>query len=100
MMKTLIPASAESDKYNIGWGYVHIKESIGIKERLTLADFYLEELTAEYSTIYRSLYEYTKILSKYFMDKGYALISCGPIWIEKIDYEGETASYYWILMKQ
>lgn len=80
-------------------GFIYIKESVGIKERLTLADFYSDELNTNYNVIYRSLYEYTEIISKYFAGRGYALINCGPTWKEEINYDDETSNYYWILMK-
>lgn len=80
-------------------GVIYIKESVGIKKRLTLVDFYSEELTAKYNVIYRSLYEYTKIFTKHFLNKGYTIISCGPTWNEGMDYENETSNHYWILMK-
>ena len=44
-------------------GFLYIKESVGVKERLTLVDFYSSELEANYNVIYRSIYEYTEILS-------------------------------------
>ena len=80
-------------------GFLYIKESVGVKERLTLVDFYSSELEANYNVIYRSIYEYTEILSKYFIKKGYSIISCGPTWSNEMNYDEETSNYYWILMK-
>lgn len=80
-------------------GFIYIKESVGIKKRLTLVDFYSTELEANYNVIYRSIYEYTKFLSKYFLSMGYAIISCGPTWKDEINFDDETSNYYWILMK-
>ena len=40
---------------------VYIREPVGIQERLTLKDFYSQELEHEYNTIYRSAEEYRQL---------------------------------------
>lgn len=81
-------------------GILYIKETAGMKQRLTLKNYYSEELSADYTVIYRSLNEYTKLFSEHFFSGGgYALISCGPTWDDGADYRKQTANWFWIIQK-
>ncbi len=82
-------------------GILYIRETAGMKERLTLQNFYSEDLTADYTVIYRSLHEYSGWLSKYFLSGGeYALIACGPTWDDAVDYMKQTSNWFWVLQKK
>lgn len=80
-------------------GLLYIKESVGMEERLTLKEFYSEELNAEYNVIYRSLKEYTAIISEYFLRREYTLLTCQATWDAVVDYDKETSNWFWILKK-
>ncbi len=80
-------------------GILYLKEPVGINERFTLNDFYSEELSSGYSAIYRSLSEYTNLLTDTFFSKGYTHIACSPTWPEDLENRKETTNYYWILKK-
>ena len=80
-------------------GIAYIKEPVGVNERFTLNHFYSEELTSEYSAIYRSLAEYTALFTETFFEKGYTLVACSPTWPEDLENRKETMNYYWILRK-
>ena len=45
-------------------GNIYIKESVGIEKRFTLNDIYSEELTSQYSAIYRSIKEYNDLFER------------------------------------
>ena len=87
------------DEYLSIGGVLYIKEPVGVNERFTLNNFYSHELACEYSAIYRSLSEYTKLFTKYFFDKKYTLVACSPTWPEDLENRKETMNYYWILRK-
>lgn len=80
-------------------GLVYIKESVGVKKRLTLKEFYSEELTASYSVIYRSIAEYSSLVTKHFLNNGYGILNCGATWGNGLDETGETSNWYWIIQK-
>ena len=82
-------------------GKIYIKEPVGIDSRLTLRNFYSEELQSDYNAIYRSLREYTFLIAKYFLSRenGYKLLCCGPIWDNELENRKETMHFYWILEK-
>lgn len=87
------------DAYLMHGGIIYIKEPVGVNERFTLNQFYSEELTSEYSAIYRSLSEYTDLFTEVFFKKGYTLVACSPTWPEDLENRKETMNYYWILRK-
>ena len=87
------------DTYLRHGGIVYIKEPVGVNERFTLNQFYSEELTSEYSAIYRSLAEYTALFTEAFFKKDYTLVACSPTWPEDLENRKETMNYYWILRK-
>lgn len=78
---------------------IYLRESVGVKKRLTLNKFYSEELGARYSVIYRSISEYSSIISKYLLSKGFFILACGPTWNDGIDYSCETDNWYWIIQR-
>lgn len=80
-------------------GFLYIRESVGMKERLTLDRFHSGELGADYSAIYRSLGEYTGLLADAYLSDGYILLGCGPTWSEAYDPDAQTDNWYWVMRK-
>jgi len=78
-------------------GKVYVKESVGKETRLTLSDIYSDELTSNYSAIYRSIYEYNKLWEKYWSD--FVIYQHGDLWDENVQNRSETATYYWLFNK-
>lgn len=79
-------------------GIIYIKESVGINNRFTLKDIYSEELTSQYSAIYRSINEYDTLFYKLFPGmktyvKGETFDS------SSLHNRKETTSYFWIFGK-
>lgn len=75
---------------------VCIREPISVGERLTLKDFYSEELKADYNAIYRNKDEIMSFLH-IFTVKGFEVKQEGFLFDERLNNRKETAQYYFIL---
>ena len=78
-------------------GIFYAKESVGKTERLTLKDFYSEELDHSYNAIYRSIADYEQAFGNVFAD--YKITAAGEVFREKNNNRAETTNYYWIINK-
>lgn len=77
---------------------VYIREAMGIEARLTLKDFYSEELQHEYNTIYRTQDEYREMIETYAPD--FTISAYGPMFEQAaLNNRKETAQFYFILHK-
>ena len=77
-----------------------IREPIGISERLTLKDFFSEELQDNYNAIYRTREEIQKFLQEAFLEKGFSIVEQGFLFDEDaLNNRKETAQYYYILRR-
>jgi len=75
-----------------------IREPIGISERLTLKDFFSEELDDYYNAIYRTRNELKDFLKRALLDKGFRIVEENFLFEEdKLNNRKETAQYYYIL---
>ena len=78
---------------------VYIREPIGLHERLTLKDFYSEELAHNYNTIYRSAEEYRQLFQK--NAPSLAIIREELLFhTPALNNRKETSQYYFILRKE
>lgn len=77
---------------------VYIREPMGIEARLTLKDFYSEELQHDYNTIYRTRDEYREMFAAYAPE---FLVSAHGAMFEQatLNNRKETAQFYFILHK-
>lgn len=78
---------------------VYLREPVGIEERLTLKDFYSQELDHNYNSIYRSVKEFRQLLQKNVPDlvpvhDGFLFDS------PALNGRKETSQYYFILRKE
>lgn len=75
-----------------------IREPVGIEHRLTLKDFYSEELKDNYNAIYRTREEFKLFLESSFMDRGFRITNEGFLFDNKeLNNRRETSQYYYIL---
>ena len=81
----------------IGGGTLYIKESIAYNERLTLDHVYSDELSTEYSAIYRCVTEYESLLRE--LGESYEIIKKGEMWETDFKNRRETTAYYWLMKK-
>lgn len=77
----------------------YIREPVGIEERLTLKDFYSQELAHDYHTIYRSADEYKRMLLEYapamdILKEGFLFGN------PALNNRKETSQYYFIMRKE
>ena len=80
-------------------GCIYLQESISIlNERLTLKDFYSKDLNMTYNAVYRTKYEYEKMIEKYFTS--FNLIQTGLLLDNETGAREETNAQYWFLAKQ
>lgn len=76
-------------------GIVYVKESVGMKQRMTLSDYYSDELDANYSVIYRTIHQYETAFDSYIDNK--VIYACGPTFEDSIDYQCETSNWFWVM---
>lgn len=75
-----------------------IREPVGIEGRLTLKDFFSEELKDNYNVIYRTRAELRNFFQNSFIEKGFQIREEGFLFDEdKLNNRKETAQYYYIL---
>lgn len=75
-----------------------IREPIGISKRLTLKDFFSEELEDNYNAIYRTRQELQKLIDGAFIQKGFIVSREGFLFEEDaLNNRKETAQYFYIL---
>lgn len=75
-----------------------IREPIAIKDRLTLKDFFSEELKDNYNAIYRTREELMDFLKNTYIENGFQVQREGFLFDEDIlNNRKETAQYYYIL---
>lgn len=83
---------------NRGRSTIYIKETVGTNERLTLNNFYSEDLKHEYTAIYRTAEEYENILKEKFV-KIFKLnmLKSEDLFSDNLKNRAETKDYYFIL---
>lgn len=76
-----------------------VREPIGLGERLTLQNFYSDELKDDYNAIYRTRDEITGFLQENLLKKGFVVREEGFLFDEDqaLNNRKETAQYYFIL---
>lgn len=76
---------------------IYLSGPIGIRDRLTLNEFYSKELDSEYNVIYRTIDEYMKVL-KVLTENGFELIENNSFLTEIKQYS-DTERHYFILKR-
>lgn len=77
---------------------VYIREPVGIQERLTLKDFFSEELDHDYHTIYRTETEYRAMLKKAAPD--FEVLQAGFLFDSpRLNNRQETSQYYYLIKR-
>ena len=77
---------------------IYIKDSMGIKERLTLDQIYSDGLKQNYSAIYRSVFEYQQMTERIFGEE-FQLVSEGELFGDSLHNRRETTDYFMIWKK-
>lgn len=87
------------DRFLSKGGRIYIKESVGRDTRLTLNDFYSNELDSTYNAIYRGVHEYNNLFEKIYLERGYRMIRNEATWRHELENRKDTLSWYWIIEK-
>jgi cyclopropane fatty-acyl-phospholipid synthase-like methyltransferase len=74
----------------------YLREPVATKERLTLKEFYSEELEEDYSAIYRTESEYFELFS--LLD-GFNLLKSGDPYDKSVHHRAETIHKYYIFRR-
>lgn len=78
-------------------GVIYLRESISIiDKRLTLREFYSDELEANYNAIYRTEAEYLKLIDK-LLKNGFKIFRSDILLKDGLTNRSETSQRYWIL---
>lgn len=93
VMNQMIKASEEH-------AIICIREPVGIDERLTLKEFYSEELNDNYNAIYRTRDELMRVFEQTLLRDGFNIMQSGFLFLEdELNNRKETAQYYFVLEK-
>lgn len=76
-----------------------IREPIGIEGRLTLKEFYSQELDDMYNAIYRSRDEFLQVFKETFFPAGYVIKEEGFLFKDELNNRKETSQYYYLLSR-
>lgn len=77
-----------------------LREPVAIEERLTLKEFYSEDLQENYNAIYRSCGEHVQNYKQIFEKEGFKLAEGDFLYKEEsLNNRKETAQYYWIYQR-
>lgn len=83
---------------NIEFNALYLQETIStLNYRMTLDNFYSNELKTNYSAIYRTKTEYESYLKSVLYD--YKILNSGFLLDDKIGARKETNAFYWFLKK-
>jgi 2-polyprenyl-3-methyl-5-hydroxy-6-metoxy-1,4-benzoquinol methylase len=79
-------------------GQVYIREPVAVEQRLTLNQFYSEELADDYSAIYRNETEMQSYIEQAFGDN-FHLVETGPLFPDNLEKRAQTRQHFFILQK-
>jgi|SRR5690554_574224 len=79
-------------------GQIYIREPVSVDQRLTLNQFFSEELADDYSAIYRNVAEMRTYISQAF-GKPFRIIESGPLFSDSLEKRAQTRQYFFILQK-
>lgn len=80
---------------------IYIRESLSeLDKRLTLRDFFSEELKSDYNAIYRTVPEFTGLCEEALKPFGFTLEKTGYAFPPDMRQRSETAQYYYLFRRQ
>lgn len=82
-------------------GQIYLRESVSvIGMRLTLKDFFSDELSANYNAIYRTIGEYVSYFEDYLFAHGFRLIKTDLLLTPELGAREETNQAYFLLERE
>lgn len=79
-------------------GQIYIREPVAVEERLTLNQFYSEELADDYSAIYRNESEMRNYIEQAF-GGDFRVVEAGPLFPDNLEKRAQTRQHFFILQK-
>lgn len=80
---------------------IYMREPVATEERLTLKDFYSDELCDNYNAIYRTRDELVEYMENTVLKKGFHIIEEGYLFDEEVlNNRKETVQYYFVLERK
>lgn len=77
---------------------LYIREPVATESRLTLNQFWSDELQSEYSAIYRTEAELMELFDARLLQAGFRIVTSGPLYNEvALNNRRETKQHYFIL---
>lgn len=96
LIDTLDQIQAVTDEHAI----IYIREPVGLDNRLTLKNYYSQELDDNYNAIYRTRDELQTVFEKTIFKYGYSISNEGFVFEdEELNNRKETSQYYYIIKK-
>jgi len=88
----------QAEKFCSEHATICIREPIGITDRLTLKEFYSEELKDNYNAIYRTDAEFKQLMQATLFEKGFKIKQEGFLFDDDaLNNRKETSQYFYIL---
>jgi len=97
---TIMEVFEQVEKNCLKEALICIREPIAIESRLTLKEFFSEELNTNYNSIYRTREELFNVFNQTFLKHGFLVKTEGFLFDEKLNNRKETAQYYYVLERK
>lgn len=78
---------------------IYMREPVATEERLTLKEFWSDELKSDYSAIYRTKAELNKIFHQTLFEAGFELVYEKPLYPSHLNNRSETQQYIFIFKR-
>lgn len=85
-------------EFTAAGGHVYIREPVATEQRLTLNQFYSEELADNYSAIYRNEIEMQNYIEQAF-GNDFHVVEAGPLFPDNLEKRAQTRQHFFILQK-
>ena len=97
---TLPEAFEQIERCCLEQAVICIREPIALESRLTLKEYFSEELNDNYNAVYRTRKELFEFFEKTFLKHGFYIKTEDFLFDEKLNNRKETAQYYFILERK
>jgi cyclopropane fatty-acyl-phospholipid synthase-like methyltransferase len=78
---------------------IYIREPVGIESRLTLKQYFSDEMKSYYNAIYRTVAEYHELIDRTFIKYGFEIIEEREMLTNSLRNRNETTQYFFVLKR-
>jgi SAM-dependent methyltransferase len=79
---------------------IWLREPIGVEQRLTLREFWSEELSQSYSAVYRTRAELGEAIDATLTPAGFSIVAEGDLYPDALNNRAETKQRYFVLERR